>query len=84
MDQAIWPTYFKCALDHGHKGMTMTMRHDPSYTAQPERKLNWSCNGRRNVSQREEGYEKIKLHHFHYHSELPLLETVYPYKFHTL
>ena len=29
----------------------------------------------RDVSQREEGYGKIKL---------PLLDTIYPYKFHTL
>ena len=36
------------------------------------------------VLQREEGYGKIKLHHLHSHSELPLLETFYPYKFHTL
>ena len=32
-------------VDQGHHGMTM--RHNQSYTAQPERKLNWLCNGRR-------------------------------------
>ena len=62
----------------------MTMLHDPSYTAQSERKLISHAMEEGDVSQREEGYEKIKLHHLHCHSELPLLETVYPYKFHTL
>ena len=66
------------------QGMTMTMQHDPSYTAQSERKLISHAMEEGGVSQREEGYEKIKLHHLHCHSELPLLETVYPYKFHTL
>ena len=37
--------------------MTMTMRHDPSHTAQPERKLNWSSKEGGEVSQREKGYE---------------------------
>ena len=69
----------------------MTMPHNPSDTAQPERKLNWLCNGgrkyvrgRKEICQREEGYGKIKLHHLHCHSELLLQETVYPYKSHTL
>ena len=34
-----------CDVDHRHH--RMTMRHNQSYTAQPERKLNWLCNGRR-------------------------------------
>ena len=41
----LWPAYYKCDVDQGHHGMTM--RHNQSYTAQPERKLNWLCNGRR-------------------------------------
>ena len=35
------------------------------------------------MSQREEGYGKIKLQHFHCHFEVLLHETVYLYKFHT-
>ena len=62
----------------------MTMRHNPSHTAQPERKLNRSCNGRRKCVTEGDGYGKIKLHHLHYHSELLLQQTAYPYKFHTL
>ena len=41
----LWPAYYKCDVDQGHHGMTM--QHKQSYTAQPERKLNWLSNGRR-------------------------------------
>ena len=37
--------YYNRDVDQGHHGMTM--RHNQSYTAQPERKLNWLCNERR-------------------------------------
>ena len=37
--------HYKHDVDQGHH--RMTMRHNQSYTAQPERKLNWLCNGRR-------------------------------------
>ena len=39
------PAYYKRDVDQGHHGMTM--RHNQSYTAEPERKLNWLCNGGR-------------------------------------
>ena len=39
------PAYYKRDVDQGHHGMTM--QHNQSYTAQPERKLNWLSNGRR-------------------------------------
>ena len=51
----------------------MTMPHNPSDTAQLERKLNWLCNTwKKEICQREEGYGKMKLHHLHCHSELLL------------
>ena len=37
--------HYKRDVDQGHHGMTK--RHNQSYTAQPGRKLNWLCNGRR-------------------------------------
>ena len=49
------------------------MPHNPSDTAQLERKLNWLCNvWNKEICQREEGYGKMKLHHLHCHSELLL------------
>ena len=35
------PAYYKRDVDQGHHGMTM--RHNQSYTAQPERKLRRKC-----------------------------------------
>ena len=41
----LWPSYYKRDVDQGHHGMTM--QHNQSYTAQPERKFKWLCNRRR-------------------------------------
>ena len=45
MDQAMACILNKCDVDQGYHGMTM--QHNQNYTAQPERKLNWLCNGGR-------------------------------------
>ena len=61
-------------VDHEHHGKN----DHATQTAQPERKSNWLCSGRKKRVTGEEGYGKIKLHHLHCHSELLLQETVYP------
>ena len=58
---------------NGHHGMTM------QHKLHNQRGSQVGCAMEEgNVSQREEGYGKIKLHHLHCHSELLLQETVYP------
>ena len=42
----------------------MTMQHNPSYTVQPEKHLIGHAMEKENVSQREDGYGKIKLYLF--------------------
>ena len=66
-----WPAYYKRDVDQGHHGMTM--QHNQSYTAQPERKLNCLSNGRRKCVTEGGGLWKIKMHHPHCHSELLLI-----------
>ena len=68
----LWPAYYMCDVARSQT-QGMTMPHNPSDTAQLERKLNWLCNAwKKEICQREEGYGKMKLHHLHCHSELLL------------
>ena len=80
MDQAIWPTHFKSAVDHGHKDSRNdhdhAMRPTLHCTAREEIKLVMQWKKEMFHRAGEKGYGKIKLHHLHCHSELPLLETV--------
>ena len=81
----LWPAYYKCdvrrsLIIQGNDHVTQPKLH---CTAREEVKFVVQWKKEMYMSQREEGYRKIKLYQLHCHSELLLQETVYPYKFHT-